>query len=141
MLMQQLPGFKNLFALQFLVIRAAERSHMMQVESLTFAADTLTHLPDQKLKYLALDSHLARIERKQDSLESEAQRRKKMRKAKGKGKAKAAEGISLADSSESDEADDLSDVANLETRLKFGDDFWEIVEVKIFTREIRTGKL
>lgn len=140
--MQQLPGFKCLFALQFLAIRSTDRSALLQVESLTFAADTLTHLPDQKLKYLALESHLARIERKQDSPESEAQRRKKIRKAKGKGKAKAAEGISLDDSSGSDDADDLSDVASLETRLKFGDDFWEIMEeVKIFTREVRTGKL
>lgn len=140
--MQQLPGFKRLFALQFLAIRSNDRSGLLQVESLTFAADTLTHLPDQRLKYLALESHLARIERKQDSADSEAQRRKKMRKAKGKGKAKAAEGISLDDSSGSDDADDLSDVASLETRLKFGDEFWEIMEeVKIFTKEIRTGKL
>lgn len=140
--MQQLPGFKNLFALQFVSIRSTDRSSSLQIESLAFAADTLTHLPGQKLKYLALDNLLGKVERKQDSLESEAQRRKKMRKAKGKGKAKAAEGIGLDDSSGSDDADDLSDVASLETRLKFGVDFWEVIEeVKIFTREIRTGKL
>lgn len=139
--MQQLPSFKSLFALQFLAIRSNDRSNLLQFESLTFIADFLTHLPGQKLKYLALESRLGRIERKQDCLESEAQRRKKMRKAKGKGKAKASEGISLDDSSGSDDADDLSDVANLETHLKFDDEFWEITEVKIFTKEIRTGKL
>lgn len=145
-LMQQLPGFKSLIALQFICIRISERSALLQVESLTFAADTISHLPDQKLKYLALENHMARIERKHErtTIEQEKLMRKNRRRArKGKGKAKVEESnLTDADeSSGSDDSADIADIVNLKARLRFGEEFWEIAEdIKIFRRDIRTGR-
>lgn len=144
--MQQLPGFKSLIALQFICIRISDRSTVLQIESLTFAADTISHLPDQKLKYLALESHMARIERKHErtTIDLEKQMRKTRRRAKkGKGKAKAEESnmTDADESSGSDDSADNADIVNLETRLRFGEEFWEIAEdIKIFRRDIRTGR-
>lgn len=144
--MQQLPGFKSLIALQFVCIRISDRSSILQLETLTFAADTISYLPDQKLKFLALESQIARIERKHErtTIDLEKQMRKTRRRAKkGKGKAKAEE-ISMTDADESsgsDDSADIADIVNLETRLRFGEEIWEIAEdIKIFRRDIRTGR-
>lgn len=144
--MQQLPGFKSLLALQFICIRISERSALPPVESLTFAADTISHLPHQKLKYLALENHIARIERKHErtTVDQEKQIRRNRRRAKkGKGKAKVEESnmTDADESSGSDDSADIADTVNLKTLLRFGEGFWEIAEdIKIFRREIRTGR-
>lgn len=142
--MQQLPGFKSLVALQFTCIRISDRGSLLQTESLTFAADTISHLPDQKLKYLALDTHFARIERKHErtTTDLEKQMRKTRRRAKnGKGKAKAEES-NMTDADESSGSDDSADIADIvNLKLHIGEEFWEIAEdIKIFRRDIRTGR-
>ncbi len=149
--MQQLPGFKNLVALQFFSIRANDRSVSLQIENLTFAADTISHVPELKLKYLALESHMAKIERKHDPSKKkllghgkELKKKKRVQTVNGKGKGKAEEMVSssLDDSSGSDDATENADIMNLEVRLRFEEDFWEVADhIKIFKREIRTGKL
>lgn len=115
---------------------------MLQIESLTFAADTISHLPQQKIKYLALDSHVTSIERKPDFVRQyiEASRLKKF-KGKGKGKAKISESTNLDISSDSDVADEFAEISSMETRLRYGMDFWEIKGIRIFQKDIRTGKL
>lgn len=116
---------------------------MLQIESLTFAADSISHLPQQKIKYLALESHVTCIERKSDFVRQclEMERGKKT-KGKGKGKAKMRESPTTYCSSDSDLAvDEFAEITSMETRLRFGIDFWEIKGIKIFQKEIRTGKL
>lgn len=108
-------------------------------------ADTLSHLPDHRLQYIAVENRLATINRKHDRKVSMILERERIKrsahKAKGKGKAKAVEAISLDDSSGTDDADDVAEYANLETRLRLGDDFWDVEGVEIFRKEVRTGKL
>ena len=141
-MIQQLPGFRNLVALQFFSLRVLDRSAVLQIESLTFAADTISHLPRQKIKYLALDSHVTCIERKPDFVRHYMEMEKlKRAKSKGKGKAKMKESNNMEGSSDSDLADDYSETSSMETRLRFGMEFWEIKGIKIFQKEIRTGKL
>lgn len=65
----------------------------------------------------------------------------KRAKSKGKGKAKMKESTNPEGSSDSDLADDYSETSSMETRLRFGMEFWEIKGIKIFQKEIRTGKL
>lgn len=115
---------------------------MLQIESLTFAADTISHLPRQKIKYLALDNTVTSIERKPDFVRQymEAQKLKK-NKGKGKGKAKISDSTNIDGSSESDLADEFSEISSMETRLRFGMDFWDVKGIKIFQKEIRTGRL
>lgn len=142
--MQQLPGFKSLVALQFFSLRSNDRSALLQIESLTFAADTISHLPDQKIKYLALENHMTIIERKPDFVkkyfEMKKERKQKM-KGKGKGKEKSSGVSSLDNSSDSDDIDELAEITTVETRLRFGVNFWEVREIKMFRKHIRTGKL
>ena len=141
-MIQQLPGFKNLVALQFFSLRVVDRSAMLQIESLTFAADTISHLPHQKIKYLALDSHVTCIERKPEFVRQFLEINKsKKAKGKGKGQAKVSESSNMDVSSDSDLADDFAEITSMETRLRFGMDFWEIKGIKIFQKDIRTGKL
>jgi hypothetical protein len=141
-LIQQLPGFKNLVALQFFSLRVVDRSAMLHIETLTFAADAISHLPHQKIKYLALDSHVTCIERKPDFVRQYLETNKPKRsKGKGKGKAKMSESTNTDVSSDSDLTDDFAEISSMETRLRFGMDFWEIKGIKIFHKDIRTGKL
>lgn len=140
--MQQLPGFKNLVALQLLSLRSHDRSASLQIECLTFAADSISHLPNQKIKYLALENHMTSIERKPDYVKKYLEMKKERRQGwKGKGKAKMAEPTSLDNSSDSDDLDEMAEITTMETRLRFGVEFWEAREVKIFRKEIRTGKI
>lgn len=110
-----------------------------------FVADTISHLPDHKLQYIAVESRLATINRKHDRKVSMLLERERVKrsanKSKGKGKAKAAEAISLDDSSGSDDAEEVADYANLVTRLRLGDDFWDVEGIEVFRKEVRTGKI
>lgn len=144
MLMQQLPGFKKLIALQLLYLRSHDRSASLQTESLSFAADNISHLPDQKIRYLALGDHMTSIERKIDSsrkYNDMKKERKQRLKGKGKGKANLPEVSSLDNSSDSDDIDEMAENTTVETRLRFGVNFWEVRDIKLFRKDIRTGKL
>lgn len=142
--MQQLPGFKSLIALQFLSLRSNDRSALLQIESLTFAADTISYLPDQKIKYLALENHMTSIERKPDFVRKYLDMKKESRrkeKGKGKGKAKLSEVSSHDNSSDSDDIDEMAEITTVETRIRFGINFSEVKHIKLFQNHIRTGKL
>lgn len=84
------------------------------------------------------------IERKPDFVKKflDLQRERKQKsKGKGKGKAKVTESSSLDNSSDSDDIDDIAEITTVETRLRYGINFWEAKEIKLFRKDIRTGKL
>lgn len=115
-------------------------------EILRFIVDNLSHRPELKLEWIAMEDD--RVDRVVRPSESDSSNGKK--KAKGKGKAQAIAGsqdafpvlpsVEVGSESESDE--ELFDSG---TRLRFKTvgplQFYDVWGVKIFEKEIRSGKL
>ena len=100
-----------------------------------------------KLRYIALVGQVVALETKPDQfrrhLKAVMDRR---RDKKGKGKVPADTNLNLfipaTEDSGSDDVDDiLADMGAGETKLKFATRFAEVKDVKIFSKEIRGGKL
>lgn len=145
--MQLLPHLKTLYALHILTLRSTDRAAQLQGESINFAVDNLSHCPDMKLRFIALVNQVMALETRPDQfrrhLKSVMDRRKDK---KGKGKIPADATLNLflpaTDDSGSDDVDDiLADMGVGETKLKFATKFVEVKDVKIFSKEIRGGKL
>ena len=145
--MQLLPHLKTLYALHIVALRSADRIHQLQNESISFAVDNLSHCPDMKLRYIAMVGQVVALETKPDQfrrhLKAVMDRR---RDKKGKGKVPADATLNLfipaTEDSGSDDVDDiLADMGAGETKLKFATRFAEVKGVKIFSKEIRGGKL
>ena len=145
--MQLLPRLKTLYALHIITLRSPDRSHQLQNESISFAVDNLSHCPNMKLRYIAMVGQVVALEAKPDQfrrhLKAVMDRRKDK---KGKGKVPADASLNLfiptTDDSGSDDVDDiLADMGAGETKLKFATRFAEVKDVKIFSKEIRGGKL
>lgn len=145
--MQLLPRLKSLYALHIITLRTQDRSVQLQGESISFAVDNLSHCPDMKLRYIAMLNQVMALETKPDQfrrhLKAVMDRRKDK---KGKGKAPADSNLGLylpaTDDSGSDDVDDiLADMGAGETKLKFSTRFADVKDVRIFSKEIRSGKL
>ena len=145
--MQLLPHLRTLYALHIIALRSTDRSVHIQNESINFAVDNLSHCPDMKLRYMAIMSQVMALETKPDQfrrhLKAVMDRR---RDRKGKGKIPADATLNLyipaPDDSGSDDVDDiLADMGAGETKLKFSTRFSEVKDVKVFSKEVRGGKL
>lgn len=146
-LMQLLPHLKSLHALHIIVLRTTDRSNQLPNESISFAVDNLSHCPDMKLRYIAIMNHVIALETKPDQFRRHLKAvmdRRKDKKGKGKAPADTSSGlfIQATDDSGSDEVDDiLADMGAGETKLKFSTRFADVKDMKIFSKEVRGGKL
>ena len=145
--MQLLPHLRTLYALHVITLRANDRNFSLQGESISFAVDNLSHCPDMKLRYIAMMGQVMALETKPDHLRRHLKAVIDKRKdKKGKGKIPADATLNLfmpaVDDSGSDDVDDfLADMGAGETKLKFATRFTDVKDVKIFSKEIRGGRL
>lgn len=100
-----------------------------------------------KLRYIAMINQVVALETKPDHFRRHLKAvmdRHKDKKGKGKAPAESSLGLFIpaADDSGSDDVDDiLADMGAGETKLKFSTRFVDVKNVKIFSKEIRGGKL
>lgn len=138
-------AFTNLHALHLITLRSTDRNPMLQLESLNFAVDSLSHCPGVKLRYLALADQVSSLESRPDHFRKHLKIVMEYEKDR-KGKGKAVDFPPPMDKEEDDasdgELDDvLAEVAAGEKRLRFSTRFDDVKEVKIFAKDIRTGRL
>ena len=147
--MQNVATFHNLIALHLLSLRDNNRS-FLHADSLHSAVDSFSHYQEAKLKYIALDNNLRLVARRPERWFKEFEKRKENRKriaqikSKGKGKAKATDVDDSEESSEPDLPGDEVGHRLLAMRLRADNrrNFSDVEEeVKIFRKEIRSGKL
>lgn len=145
--MQLLAGFRGLYALHLISLRCpSDRSMTLHNESLNFAVDSLSHCGEMKLKYIALTNQVIALESRPKQFPKRFKTlmgRRKDKKGKGKEPASALHDLmNQMDDSGSDDIDDvLSNMWAGETKLKFTTRFADVKDVKIFTKEIRSGRL
>ena len=147
-------AFPNLHALHVISLRATDRHIGMQFEAIAFALDGLAHCPEVGLRYIACAEQVDVIEARFENSEfsklaarTDVDDLKGKEKTKGKGKEpiekepKASSKLVSDDSSD----EDLEDVINWykfgHKRLHFATSFDAVDDVKIFKKEIRTGRL
>ena len=128
-LMQGLHGLKNLHAMHVIALRSVDPTTVAR-EARKFTVDNLAHLPTLKLKYLAMGATVYELARRSKSL-----RVRLSYDPKGKGKAKAGQ--------LSTDAEYFNEIENAETEVGCARHlkFFEVPGVKIFTKEVRLGKL
>ena len=145
--MQLFYGFKNLYALHLINLRTADRHSMLHSESLSFAVDSLSHCPNMRIKYIALVNQVVMLETKPPQFNKALQlvMEKRNRDKKGKGKATSDAISSLIEAFEDSDSDGssefLADVMAGDHKIRFASNFSAANDVKIFTKEIRLGKL
>ena len=145
--MQLFYGFKNLYALHLINLRTADRHSMLHSESLSFAVDSLSHCPNMRIKYIALVNQVVMLETKPPQFNKALQlvMDKRNRDKKGKGKATSDAISSLIEAFEDSDSDGssefLADVMAGDHKIRFASNFSAANDVKIFTKEIRLGKL
>ncbi|ENH73869.1 hypothetical protein FOC1_g10011189 [Fusarium oxysporum f. sp. cubense race 1] len=146
--MQYFAGLVNLRAINILRFRNNDTCIWVMREILNFIVDNLSHHPELKLEWIAMeDDRLDRVIRPTDAIEEGEKRR-------DKGKEKATVHPhhnssnlpvlpSWGSDSESEEDDD--DASNCGKRLRLKTvgvlQFYEVWGVKIFDKEIRSGRL
>lgn len=139
------PGFRTLHALHLITLRQADRNPIWQIESLNFAVDSLSHCPGVKLKYIAIGDQVSSLETRPELFKKHLKTIIERRRGdkKGKGKAVDTDGTPEIVEEVSDrELDDvLAEVAAGEKKLRFTTTFDNAKDVRMFWREIRTGKL
>lgn len=145
--MQLLPHLKSLYALHIITLRSTDRSVQLPTESISFAVDNLSHCPNMKLRYIAMMNQVTALEAKPEQFRRHLKAvmdKRKDRKGKGKAPADVTLGLFVpaTDDSGSDDVDDiLADMGAGETKLKFSTRFADVKDVKIFSKEVRGGKL
>ncbi|MCJ1390268.1 hypothetical protein MMC18_003126 [Xylographa bjoerkii] len=136
-LMQGLPGLKNLVAMYILAIRTTDPCASINRECRKFTIDNIWHCPQLKIKYLAMTGLVFELGKRPESV----LKKKVVVDLKGKGKAKASDSITLPEPST--DSEDFSEIegGGLEMacvkHLKFPD----VPDIVIYQKEIRTGKL
>ncbi|RSL58115.1 hypothetical protein CEP54_007942 [Fusarium duplospermum] len=146
--MQYFAGLVNLRAINILRFRNNDTCIWVMREILNFIVDNLSHHPELKLEWIAMeDDRLDRVIRPSDTPEEGVKRR-------DKGKEKLSMGLHHNDSalpvlptwaSDSESDDDDDDASNCGKRLRLKTvgvlQFFEVWGVRIFDKEIRTGRL
>ncbi|CAG7564784.1 unnamed protein product [Fusarium equiseti] len=148
--MQYFAGLTSLRAINILRFRNNDTCIWVMREILNFIVDNLSHHPELKLEWIAMeDDRLDRVIRPTDTPDEEEKRR-----GKGKGKEKATVGnhhnnlnlpVLPTWGSDSESEDDDDDASNCGKRLRLKTvgvlQFYEVWGVKIFDKEIRSGRL
>lgn len=119
---------------------------ILHSESLNFAIDSLSHCPGMKLRYIAIANSVIALESKPDQhTKSKRMASERRKDKKGKGKASPSDISSLLeqlDNSGSDDAEEaLAEVIAGESKLRLPTRFGAVEDVKIFSKQIRLGKL
>lgn len=158
--MQYFQGLGNLRAINILHFKNNDTCLWVMREILRFIVDNLSHHPDMRLEWIAMeDERVDRVVRPSDFVDKFLKdERKKDRRSKGKAKASNKTTINSQYTagnhnypilpsmdgldSESESEDDVFDSGN---RLKFKTvgplQFYDVWGVKIFEKEIRSGRL
>lgn len=141
-------AFSDLHALHLIYIRTNERTMTMQLEFLNFAIDSLVHCPNVKLRYIAVGPHVYALERRPQHFRNHLKVVMNGRKPDRKGKGKAIDDVVPATAGEASyeasgcEADEiLAGVTAGDKRLRFSTRFEDVKKVRIFAKDLRTGKL
>ena len=148
-LLQLLPAFNSLRALHLIVLRGGDRGPSMNWESLAYSIDSLVQCSNLKLRYLAIAERIAelggheqfrkQLERMMEGPEAEVQCRQSDRKGKGKAVESA---VVTVDSLSDQEADPtLAMLQTAQRKLRAFRRFEDIKGVKVFSAEIRMGRL
>jgi hypothetical protein len=144
--MQGLRGLKSLASMHILNMRTPDQCQSLARESRKFTIDNITHIPELKIKYLAMDNIVFELARKPSYIrDKEKEKGTAEADAKGKGKGKEKEVLGAYGDGDgmTDGEEDFSDIESgtLEMacvkHLKFSD----LPSVTIFKKEVRTGKL
>lgn len=150
--MQYFSGLVNLRAINILHFKNDDTCIWVMREILRFIVDNLSHNPELKLEWIAMeDERVDRVVRPSEG-PGEAREAQPKKRSEGKGKNKAHGGTTLDGTypllpmdgldSESDSDGEASDSG---TRLRFKTvgplQFYDVWGVKIFEKEIRSGRL
>lgn len=159
-LLQSMPSMESLRALHTFQFRVDDTCVWVMREFRKFTVDIVSHNPDMKLEYLALDTSVDRLARRKS-----APPKKVVKNSKGKGKGKELDlvsakalaelalGNSGSNSSWGDSTNSYFDLADSsddedglgKTGLKVetveGVRFCDVTGVRIFEKEIITGRL
>ncbi|KAM4056630.1 F-box-like domain-containing protein [Hirsutella rhossiliensis] len=152
--MQYFSGLSNLRAINILHFKNNDTCIWVMREILRFIVDNLSHHPELKLEWIAMeDERVDRVVRPSEVAgEAREAQPTKRSKGKSKGKAHVPNGMTLdgaypllpVDGLES-ESDSDGEVSDSGTRLRFKTvgplQFYDVWGVKIFEKEVRSGRL
>ncbi len=132
--MQYLSGLKSLYALHILNFRSDDTCIWVFRELRKFIVDNISHHEDMQLEFLALKDSLSRLARKPKIFDMPKPKRQK----KG-GSTDMSDDDWMSDDGIDDDDEYLSNSLRIETID--GCRFCDVLNVKIFSKEIRLGKL
>ncbi|KAI9764925.1 MAG: hypothetical protein M1840_007950 [Geoglossum simile] len=133
-LLQYISGLESLRALYILACRTDDTCQWVIRELRNFAIDNISHYPELKLEFIALDSTLERVVRKKVEP-------KRIKKANGVQKLLAGKETEPKDSETSgdeDSDDDQQPGLKIETQ---GVKFYDVYNVRIFRKDVKFGTL
>jgi hypothetical protein len=133
-LLQYISGLVSLKALYILTCRTDDTCQWVVRELRSFAIDNIAHYPELKLEYLALDSTVERVVRKKVDP-------KKTKKPSGVQKLLAGKETESKDSETSDDEnsdDDQQPGLKIETLAV---KFYDVYNVRIFRKDVKSGIL
>ncbi|EHK20372.1 uncharacterized protein TRIVIDRAFT_48522 [Trichoderma virens Gv29-8] len=152
--MQYFSGLISLRAINILHFRNNDTCIWVVREILRFIVDNLSHYPELKLEWIAMeDDRVDRVIRPSDETNDTPDERKNNKRAKGKSKDKVPAATNLGphnmfpplplDSldSESDSDDEFNGGSRLRFKTVGPLQFYDVWGVKIFDKEIRSGRL
>ena len=167
--MQNMSGLVNLRALHIIQLRNDDTCVWVMRETKKFLIDNLTHHPEMKLEWLSIDDdRVERIVRHYGPSDADKKRRRQRQSKKTKGKQKASAAAAAAagnaspgflgnamfpllpaldswgpggDSDEDDDEDDDDDDQAMRLETIENIHFYDVWGVKIFKKEVLTGRL
>jgi len=144
-MMQGLRGLKSLVAMHILNMRTPDQCASLTRESRKFTIDNITHIPELKIKYLAMDNIVFEIARKPSFFRDKGKAKAEADvKGKGKGKEKEVVNAPFKDGDPMDDAEEnYSDIetGTLEMACVKHSKFADLPAITIFHKDVRTGKL
>lgn len=153
--MQYFSGLVSLRAINILHFRNNDTCIWVVREILRFIVDNLSHYPELKLEWIAMeDDRVDRVIRPSDETNDAPDERNNNKRAKGKSKDKFPAATSLGPhnnmfpplpldglDSESDSDDEFNGGSRLRFKTVGPLQFYDVWGVKIFDKEIRSGRL
>ncbi|KAF4587272.1 Cyclin-like F-box [Ophiocordyceps camponoti-floridani] len=147
--MQYLSGLVSLRAVSILRFKNGDTCMWVMREILRFIVDNLSHHPELKLEWIAMDDdHVDRVVRPSETGGDEAEKKPVKKRSKGEGKAVAVDGTYPplpTDGLYSDSSSDEDERCDGGTKLRFKTvgplQFYDVWGVRIFDKEVRSGRL
>ncbi|PHH69797.1 hypothetical protein CDD80_6497 [Ophiocordyceps camponoti-rufipedis] len=147
--MQYLSGLVSLRAVSILRFKNGDTCMWVMREILRFIVDNLSHHPELKLEWIAMDDdHVDRVVRPSEASDDEAEKKPAKKRSKGKGNAVAVDGTYPplpTDGLDSESSSDEDERCDGGTKLRFKTvgplQFYDVWGVRIFEKEVRSGRL